>query len=453
MLAGRGQPHHPVRPPGRAAPSGCWDFEAGLDYRTRRPERCRPTSTPWSSATRSHSPASCRRSACPCGATWTGATAAASSWTRPGRPCRRCASRQRQPLRNRIRHLDPVLRRLRRGGELPREREPRTTDDVQPLLTPRPSWATSGVDLDARRRASLISARRAATWPRPTWTTRTNEATTTPGFFDLDATLSLDLGRWIKVGPPRLRVQVTNVLDNARIFPSGYSYLYFTRGATGPETLAGTPYYYPLATRACSCSWTSRCSRWARIPTRSPECRSSASWPSTSRCGRTSGAGRSASSTWGPSSCVFWQAQAVRGHGPSGRVRRPCARTGGTSGFTAGPDRGALPSRGPRTSRSGPLASSARREPAPSSGPRRSRRLTDASLPFWDSSTTSFSLVAQFMQTRKWIENWTVWIVVDVVYVGMYVYKSLCTDGRALRGVPRPRRPRTGEWRKSLAAR
>ncbi len=29
------------------------------------------------------------------------------------------------------------------------------------------------------------------------------------------------------------------------------------------------------------------------------------------------------------------------------------------------------------------------------------------------------------MQTRKWLENWTVWIVVDVVYVGIYVYKSL----------------------------
>jgi nicotinamide mononucleotide transporter len=52
-------------------------------------------------------------------------------------------------------------------------------------------------------------------------------------------------------------------------------------------------------------------------------------------------------------------------------------------------------------------------------------RHTDASLPFWDSSTTSFSLVAQFMQTRKWLENWMVWIAVDVVYVGMYAYKSL----------------------------
>jgi nicotinamide mononucleotide transporter len=53
------------------------------------------------------------------------------------------------------------------------------------------------------------------------------------------------------------------------------------------------------------------------------------------------------------------------------------------------------------------------------------RRFTDASIPFWDSSTAAFSLVAQGLQTRKWIENWPLWIAVDVVYVGMYVYKSL----------------------------
>lgn len=52
-------------------------------------------------------------------------------------------------------------------------------------------------------------------------------------------------------------------------------------------------------------------------------------------------------------------------------------------------------------------------------------RLTDAALPFWDASTTAFSLVAQYMQTRKWLENWVVWIAVDLVYLGIYTYKSL----------------------------
>jgi len=52
-------------------------------------------------------------------------------------------------------------------------------------------------------------------------------------------------------------------------------------------------------------------------------------------------------------------------------------------------------------------------------------RVTDAALPYLDSSLTAFSLAAQVMVTRKWIENWVVWIVVDAVYVGMYVYKQL----------------------------
>lgn len=50
---------------------------------------------------------------------------------------------------------------------------------------------------------------------------------------------------------------------------------------------------------------------------------------------------------------------------------------------------------------------------------------TDAALPFWDAGTTAFSLVAQWLQTRKWIENWPLWIAVDAIYVPMYVAKHL----------------------------
>ena len=52
-------------------------------------------------------------------------------------------------------------------------------------------------------------------------------------------------------------------------------------------------------------------------------------------------------------------------------------------------------------------------------------RLTDAALPYLDSATTSTSLVAQWMMTRKILENWAVWAVVDVVYVGMFIFKKL----------------------------
>lgn len=50
---------------------------------------------------------------------------------------------------------------------------------------------------------------------------------------------------------------------------------------------------------------------------------------------------------------------------------------------------------------------------------------TDASLPYLDSALTSTSLVAQWMMTRKLLESWLVWISVDIVYVGMFIHKSL----------------------------
>ena len=52
-------------------------------------------------------------------------------------------------------------------------------------------------------------------------------------------------------------------------------------------------------------------------------------------------------------------------------------------------------------------------------------RLTDAALPLVDSGLTCFSLVAQWLLTRKYIETWIVWVAVDVVYVAMLATKLL----------------------------
>ncbi|NII56139.1 nicotinamide mononucleotide transporter [Lutibacter sp. SG786] len=52
-------------------------------------------------------------------------------------------------------------------------------------------------------------------------------------------------------------------------------------------------------------------------------------------------------------------------------------------------------------------------------------RYTDASLPWLDAVLTAFSLVAQWWQARRHAAAWWLWIVVDVFYVGEYVYKSL----------------------------
>ncbi|WP_211451500.1 nicotinamide riboside transporter PnuC [Collimonas antrihumi] len=50
---------------------------------------------------------------------------------------------------------------------------------------------------------------------------------------------------------------------------------------------------------------------------------------------------------------------------------------------------------------------------------------TDAHIPWLDSALTSFSLVAQFWMARKYVANWWLWIVVDIIYVGVYIYKDL----------------------------
>ena len=47
------------------------------------------------------------------------------------------------------------------------------------------------------------------------------------------------------------------------------------------------------------------------------------------------------------------------------------------------------------------------------------------SAPFLDALTTVMSLVAQYLLTKKRIENWFIWISVDVIYIGLYFYKHL----------------------------
>ena len=52
-------------------------------------------------------------------------------------------------------------------------------------------------------------------------------------------------------------------------------------------------------------------------------------------------------------------------------------------------------------------------------------RYTNAALPWLDSTTTATSLIAQWMMARKILENWIVWVAVDVVYIGMFLFKNL----------------------------
>lgn len=52
-------------------------------------------------------------------------------------------------------------------------------------------------------------------------------------------------------------------------------------------------------------------------------------------------------------------------------------------------------------------------------------RRTDAALPWLDALLTTTSLVAQWMMTRKILQNWILWIAVDIVYVPMFMSQRL----------------------------
>jgi iron complex outermembrane receptor protein len=122
----------------------------------------------------------------------------------------------------------------------------RELHDVPPLLTPS-FLANPSVEYAPTKWLGLAAAGR---YSSTSYLDNTgNEHFQTPHFFGLDASATLSLGRWIKKGDPQLRVYVGNVFDNHHIWPSGYSYLTFTRDPSGVDVPGGIAYFYPQATR------------------------------------------------------------------------------------------------------------------------------------------------------------------------------------------------------------
>lgn len=52
-------------------------------------------------------------------------------------------------------------------------------------------------------------------------------------------------------------------------------------------------------------------------------------------------------------------------------------------------------------------------------------QFTDSDVPYLDSFTTALSIVGMWMLTKKYVEQWLVWIAVDIVSAGLYIYKGL----------------------------
>ncbi len=75
-----------------------------------------------------------------------------------------------------------------------------------------------------------------------------------------------------------------------------------------------------------------------------------------------------------------------------------------------------------------------------------------AALPHLDAALTSYSLVASWWGARKHIANWWLWIVVDVVYVGEYIYKDLRLTALLYAGLVGLAILGLRDWRRAAAA-
>ncbi len=52
-------------------------------------------------------------------------------------------------------------------------------------------------------------------------------------------------------------------------------------------------------------------------------------------------------------------------------------------------------------------------------------RFTDSNVPYLDGLSTALSIIGLWMLSRKYIEQWWVWLIVDIISVGLYIYKGI----------------------------
>lgn len=51
--------------------------------------------------------------------------------------------------------------------------------------------------------------------------------------------------------------------------------------------------------------------------------------------------------------------------------------------------------------------------------------ITDSTVPYWDALPTAGSLIGQWLLGRKWVDNWPVWLAVNLISLGLFAYKQL----------------------------
>ena len=53
------------------------------------------------------------------------------------------------------------------------------------------------------------------------------------------------------------------------------------------------------------------------------------------------------------------------------------------------------------------------------------QNFTDSDVPWWDAFPSAFSLVGQYLLAYKRLENWAIWIAVNIVATGLFAWKGL----------------------------
>ena len=75
-----------------------------------------------------------------------------------------------------------------------------------------------------------------------------------------------------------------------------------------------------------------------------------------------------------------------------------------------------------------------------------------AALPYLDAVLMSYSLIASWWGARKHIANWWLWIIVDLVYIGEYIYKDLWITAVLYAGLVGLAILGLREWRRAAAS-
>ena len=115
--------------------------------------------------------------------------------------------------------------------------QPITFHDVNPILTP---TMIVNQSIEYAPSSSLIFGMTGRHVGRSYLDNTNNRAFIAPAFTTLEANAAIALSHGVS-----LRLQVNNLTNNKRVFPSGYSYLFLTPD----RTIEGISYYYPQATR------------------------------------------------------------------------------------------------------------------------------------------------------------------------------------------------------------